>query len=535
MNSNTLFRMKRSSKIGTYSFVMGVVVLAVIIVANLLIGSLPAKVTRFDTSNLGMTEISDETAKFVSKMDEDVTIYWLCEDGVVDEQFRLLLTRYEEAGKHVKVEVVDPLSNPTFTQKYSDSTISAYSFVVESNRRFIILDFMDMYYYTNPVFEVAYQLYPQYIPQDLLQPMSLASLESACAQYGDMVAYMLAQAGYSVSDITTYNTPYSFCAEAKLTAALDYVTQEYIPHAYLITGHEGAAEEGKEIPPKQLTELLNSMGMDLQELNLQVAQSVPTDANCLILFAPESDLSDHETALIQEYVNAGGSIMLTTAPGVVESFTNLQRITALFGLTAAPGLVEEGDTSFIQGSRFTLVPTVSTEHVATAYVSSGSYKPQMPNSHAINVAATLPTGVTVTPLFTTSDKANRVSVADTSVTLGEAGKLHVAVAAVKSVPGENGTAKTAQLTWYGSTEAFTDKYAEATTGGNYYYYAATASFMSASFVSPYEGLASIPLTTQVLTDLTTGAIYGISIATVLVIPVGLLITGIVIWIRRKRR
>ena len=307
MKNKTLFRMKRSAKIGTYSFVMGVVVLAVLIVANLLVGALPSKVTRFDTSNTGLTEISDETAKFVSKMDEDVTIYWLCENGEVDEQFRLLLTRYEEAGKHVKVEVVDPLTNPTFTKKYSDSTISAFSFIVESNRRFIILDFMEMYYFTNPLFEAAYQMYPQYIPQDLLSPMSLVSLESACSQYGNMIVYMMAQQGINVQDVTAYNTLHSFCGEAKLTAALDYVTQEYIPHAYLLTGH------GDTVPDEKLAELMDSMGMNVQELNLQVAQSVPADANCLILFAPKSDLSAHEATLIKDYINAGGSLMLPAA------------------------------------------------------------------------------------------------------------------------------------------------------------------------------------------------------------------------------
>ena len=86
MSHSALFRMKRSVKIGTYSFIMGVVVLAVLIVANLLVGALPAKITRFDTSNLGVTEISDETAKFVSGMTEDVTVYWLCEDGIVSNE-----------------------------------------------------------------------------------------------------------------------------------------------------------------------------------------------------------------------------------------------------------------------------------------------------------------------------------------------------------------------------------------------------------------------------------------------------------------
>ena len=530
MKNKTLFRMKRSAKIGTYSFVMGAVVLAVLIVVNLLVNALPAKVTYFDTSNLGMTEISDETTKFLAKMDEDVTIYWLCENGEVEDQFRLLLTRYEEAGKHVKVEIVDPLEQPTFTSKYTESTISPYSFIVESDRRYTVLDFMDMYYYTNTLFAVAYQMYPQYIPQDLLLPMSLATLESACEQYGTAILYMMAQQGANVQqDITYYNTLHSFCAESKLTSALDYVTQEYIPHAYLLTGH------GDTVPSEKLSELMVSMGMDVHELNLQTAQRVPEDANCLILLAPKNDLSAHEATLVKEYLNAGGSLMLTTSPEVVDTCPNMQSVTALFGLTAAPGMVEEGDTSYISGSRFTLVPTPSTEHTATAYVSSGNFKAQMPNAHAIAVAETLPSGVVVTPLFTTSDKANRVSVSDTSVTLGTAGKQHVAVAAAKSIPLDDGTTDTAHITWYGSTEAFTDKYAEATSGGNYYYFAATLSFMSESFSSSYEKLAAVPLTGESLSGLTNGAVVIIGLVTVILLPAGLLVTGIVIWVKRKRR
>jgi hypothetical protein len=76
------------------------------------------------------------------------------------------------------------------------------------------------------------------------------------------------------------------------------------------------------------------------------------------------------------------------------------------------------------------------------------------------------------------------------VTLGTAGKLHVAVAATKSIPLSDGTADTAHLTWFGSAEAFTDKYAEATSGGNYYFFGATASFMSEPFISAYEELAA---------------------------------------------
>ncbi|MBO5511648.1 MAG: Gldg family protein [Clostridia bacterium] len=527
MSNSALFRMKRSVKIGTYSFIMGVIILALLVVANLLVGVLPAKITQFDTSGLGLTEISEETEKFVSDMGEDVTVYWLCEGGVEDQQIRLLLSRYEEAGKHITVKTVDPLKEPTFTAKYTDSALSPYSFVVESARRSTVIDAGDLYYYTNLLFPLVYQMYPQYIPAELLGPMTAAGLSSACSQYGTMITYMMAQSGYPVEDITQFNTFHSFCAEAQLTSALDYVTREYIPHGYILSGF------GDQTPSESLSELLGTMGQELAPLDLSTSGGIPVDAGCLVLYSPERDLTPHEASLIAAYLNGGGSLMLNTSPEVVESCPNLNSVVALFGLTAQKGLIQEGDTSFISGSQYTLVPTVSTQHTATAYVTSGGFKPMLPDCHPIAAAEKLPEGVTVTPLFTTSDKAVTVSL-DKSTTLTQAGKSHVAVAATKSVATADGTAKTATLTWFASANAFTDTAATASQGGNYYFYAASLSLMGESFTSAYMELPPVSLQTESLevSDSTALIIFAV---TVVLLPLLLLTVGIVIWVRRKRR
>lgn len=529
MKNNVLFRMKRSVKIGTYSLVMGVIVLAVLAVANLLVGALPAKLTQFDTSGRGLTEISEDTKKFVSSMEEDVTVYWLCENGVEDEQFRLLLSRYEEAGKHIRVKIVDPLEEPTFTSKYAASAVNPYSLIIESGRRYTVVDSTDLYLYTNSLFPIVYQMYPQYLPATIAAPMTMASLSSVCSQYGTMIAYMLAQEGFSVEDITVYNTYHSFVGEAKITAVLDFVTREYVPHTYILSGF------GDKTPSESLSGLMSSMGAEATPLDLKTVSAVPVDANCLILYAPERDLTPHEATLLRDYVNRGGSLMLNTSPELAEACPNLNSVTALFGLSASQGLIQEGDTNFISGSsQYTLVPTVSTEHSAAAYVSSGNFKPQMPNAHGIAAAGSLPSGVTVTPLFTTSDKAVRVSLADRSAKLGETGKHYVAVAATKSIALADGTAATADLTWYASADAMTDTVAEATSGGNYYYYGATLSFMSETFTSGYENLAGVSLQSEYL-EVTNGTMLLIGAVTVLLIPGGLLTAGLVIWVRRKRR
>jgi ABC-2 type transport system permease protein len=335
-------------------------------------------------------------------------------------------------------------------------------------------------------------------------------------------------AQYYQIDITKATTHVYYRGQALLTSALDYVTREYIPHGYLLTGHGEAALS------EVLSELLGNMELDVEELDLNVAQAVPADANCLVLFAPASDLSAHETALIKDYLNAGGSLLLNTSPETVQSCPNLLEVCGLFGLSAAPGVVEEGDTSYILGSRFSLLPTVNTEHNVGATLSANGAKALMPNSHAITVAETLPAGVAVTPLLTTSATANRVAVDDPALSLGTAGKLHVAVTAAKSISRPDGTATAAYLTWFGSADAITDTVAESVSGGNYYYYAASLSSMSVPFVSAYEGLAAVDLSGASLA-ISDGPVFLLGALAVLVIPAGLLTAGIVIWVRRKRR
>ena len=529
MNHSTLFRMKRSVKIGTFAFVAGVILLAVLLVVNLLVDALPTTVTRFDASGRGLTEISAETKKMVSNMTEDVTIYWICENGVPDEQTGLLLARYEEAGKHITVKIVDPEKDTELSKKYDLTAMSLYSFIVESDRRATVVDNTDTFYWTNYAFQAAYQYYSQYLPADIVEPMSAAALQSAISQYGSMVTYMLSLQGVTVEDINEFNTVTAYCGEMRLTSALDYVTREYIPHPYLLTGF---GEDAANKPSDSLATLLYSMGMELESLDLSKS-AIPVDANCLMLFNPARDLNEQEVAVITEYLNNGGSLMLNTSPDLVESCPNLEAVTALFGLTPAQGLVQEGDTSYISGDQYTLVPTVTTKHTSAYYVSSSGYKPQMPDSHAITVAETLPEGVTVTPLFTTSDKAVRVSL-NKENTLSEAGSLNVAVAASKSITTADGTTKTASITWYASTAAFTDTVVEGNSGANYYYYAATMSVMGDIFTSPYEELAPVSLQSGYLEADQPALVLSLIVGVILV-PVALLATGIVIWIRRKRR
>ena len=530
MNHSALFRMKRSVKIGTFAFVAGVILLALLIALNSLVSALPAKITRFDASGRGLTEISEETAKMVSELKEDVTIYWLCENGVMDTQTRLLLSRYEEAGEHIKVEIVDPTKDTALSKRYDLSTMSGYSFIVESGRRFTVVDNLDTYLYTNLVFEKVAEVMPNYLPSDITEPMSATVLQSALSQYGAQALLNLTTIlgkDMTGEDISQYNMVSHYCGETRLTSAIDYVTREYIPHPYLLEGF------GESMPSNSLVTLLYSLGMELGTLDLSESE-IPVDANCLVLFDPSRDLTLSEKEAIAEYLNAGGALMLNTSPELVESCPNLASITAMFGLIPAPGIVREGDQNYISGSQYNLVPSVTTKHSSASYLSASGYKPHMTNSHAITVAATLPTGVTAIPLFTTSATATRVSLVDSTIALNTAGTLDVAVAATKTVTTADGTVKAAAITWYASADALTEDAAEETSGANYYYYAATMSVMGDIFTSPYEELAPVSLQWGYLEAGQTAQIICL-VGGAILVPVALLTTGLVIWIRRKKR
>ena len=87
VSNNALYRMKRSVKIGTVSFVICLLLAALLVAVNLLSGLLPAKLSKFDVSGAGLTSVTDETKAFVKGMKEAMGITSIsmicCDDGLI--------------------------------------------------------------------------------------------------------------------------------------------------------------------------------------------------------------------------------------------------------------------------------------------------------------------------------------------------------------------------------------------------------------------------------------------------------------------
>ena len=76
----------RAFRAGTYSVVISLLAIAVVVVLNLIMTKLPAAATRIDLTDSDLLALSDQTKQLVSGLEEDVTVYQILEnDGDEDE------------------------------------------------------------------------------------------------------------------------------------------------------------------------------------------------------------------------------------------------------------------------------------------------------------------------------------------------------------------------------------------------------------------------------------------------------------------
>ena len=137
----------RTARVGGYSFVLSLVVLAILVAVNVLAEKLPSSWTQFDISAAQLYSLTADTKAVVTNLDQDVTIYWISQAGQEDTVIEKLLDRYEELSDHITVLKRDPDVYPTFVQQYTDETVTNNSLVVESGERNRYIGYDDIYQY----------------------------------------------------------------------------------------------------------------------------------------------------------------------------------------------------------------------------------------------------------------------------------------------------------------------------------------------------------------------------------------------------
>ncbi len=487
--------------------VLGSALLAVVIAVNTLLFLLPFGMTEWNTDRRNLVNIPHETETFLAGMNEEATIYWLCENDEVDEPlladwFERLLDRYEQLNEHITVRKV---TDPADVRAMEEIGVNNYDMIISGKTRRTVVGVNELFGYASTVVNDMY---------------NGREMVYSAEEMGQILESLLQS--YPERQEEIQKSLYITCViHAKLTAALDYVTAAITPRPYLLTGVAGS------VLPDGLAAILEEYDSEeLTELDLGEVDAIPADAGCVILHAPLSDLNERETAILNAYLSAGGSLVLTTSPTLwAGDGSRLQSLLTPYGLTALPGIVFESGANYYVSSTDTLVPQVNQQHTMY-YVYAADKNHRMPWSHAIGIAGS----ATAIPIFATSTSAVRKPAGGTSETLGNPTQYCLAAHAVR----ETATGAMSQVIWFGSTDAFTDSVATAATA-NYAYYIEAVELLRGEYVSPYTAIPGVSMTTEAMDKMGTAESIVFVLVLTVILPLAFLFSGVAIWYKRRTR
>lgn len=462
-----------------FSISMIVVVLAIAIFGNYAISLLPQKYTEYDITNNRLYSLCDVTKETVEAVTSPVKIYVYAAEDSKDETVDKILTKYTELNKNITVEYKDPNKSPKFYEKYTDRTPSYNCLFMEMGDNSKYVDYDSMY----------------------------------------VSDYTMDESGQYIENV-------SYDIEGQITAGLDYlVSGRFALSIVGITGHE-------ENPISQgYTDAIAKANYEYTELTL-LGNEIPEDCKLIFINAPTADFSSDDADKIIAYLENGGQVIITL--GIVDDIPNkmpnFNKILSYFEVTVGDGLIVE--TKAFSQSPFFIIPETSNNTVTNGVY--GSKRIWMPYAKALytNEESTEVSAVSFLSTSTASyNKLDLNSDIDYEYSEGDpVGPFDVGMSVTKG--DSDGSLGRAYI--LSSPFIFSDEVDSMTANSS------VTMFMNiANSVAGDDGGAAHVVPTKSM-DTETFIIDNVGgllifIVLMLVVPVALLITGFVIWTKRRKK
>ena len=468
---------KKHIKNGSYTMVMSVIFIAVVIVINMIVSTIPSKYSEIDISSQKLYSIGDETKEMLKDLEKDVTIYQIAQSGSEDENIANLLKKYEDESKHIKVEQKDPVVNPKFVSQYTSDDLSANSLIVVCGDRNKVIDYNNMYETS-----IDYQTY---------------------------------------SSQTT-----GFDGEGQITSAIGYVTSENLPVLYTVEGH------GEKDMDSSIKEDIEKANMDIKSLNLLTEGSVPDDADCLFIDSPSTDFSSDEKDAIIEYLEDGGKAMIFS-DYTTEDMPNFDAILENYGVQRVDGVVFEGDNQhYAMQMPYYLVPTINSTDASSETASAGYYV-LAPYAQGIKQLDDVRDTVKIESILTTSDQAYSKTDLNSNTIEKEDGDVEGPFDLGVSITESLDDDKETQIVYYSTSNLMDSQTNQMVSGGNEKLIIESLKWMTDTEESASVSIPSKSLEVSYLTITDYDAAFW-KICTIALIPGLFLVIGFVVWIKRRK-
>lgn len=493
------------SKAGLVTSYLIVAALVLTILVNTLAGILPEHLTHFDVSGSDTFRITNETRKFLEKVDGDVTLYLISEGGAraTENEIYIFLHNMARINERIKLEVIDPAVNADFIIPYGGEWPENLSVIVKSDKRYQLLSNSDLYYY-----------YVSAMGGNL----SAAEYQYYCSMFQQAIQ----------QDPEKYQATYTafledaqpmFDGNSRICNAINYTLMDHIPVAYMLVGTESAQKASS--LPYNLQETLLLSGYQLKTLTS--TQTIPADCELLVIHTPTQDLSEVEAKALRAYLGKGGKLFLTTqnSPNLAGygAFPNLASVLAEYGLGYGDmtKIVCESDSRYVYGDGTYTYPYSFYARRKT-HAAAGSFSGDVLLTYAHEIVVTETAGVTVTPWLTSSEAGylQGMTTSGTSET-PEKKSLTCGVIAEKG---------DSRVIWISSASAID-------VATNYEWIVSALNWAVGSENATVSiASAAIPSTSLFVTN---GQFALWAILLIVVLPLTFLVIGIAIWAVRKKR
>ncbi len=526
-----LFRRKgmKLYRKGIVSVVMAVVLLA----STATSAFLPAYARAADMSDEQTMSVSVTTEKYLDGLDSDVTLYLLMDDlsddPYYDDRFEAFLERYASYGDRVTLERLPVSESGSLLAEFGITDTSAgyaYAIVAKSDLRSQIISYTSMLYYIHndqTLIELG-------IPTEL----SYADYQSYLEK---LYEYAVSDSAYTEVYYTFLNAPkLHFVGETLLNELIEYVCADLIPKPYVLKGHGEPDMSGL---------LLGSIVSGYGVLKLSDVEAVPADASSLLLLSPAEDYTAEEIEKLSAYLERGGTLTVITDEANLD-MPNLMGLMSAYGLSSEKGEVraevettaadeesedgeeEEESEEAVEVTFTDFVPVlVNDQHDALANLSNlglGDDMIKIQGGNAISFHKTADSSLTTTALLTTHENAF----------VSEDGER---AAYVLGAAAE--TANGARLAWFTGAESYLLTTADITAESDEsLFYPAICPYLTSLWTN-LRYVSNVAENTPVLYEEPYMGASGMSLAIfgllfILILPAGLIATGLVRYYKRKK-
>lgn len=436
-----------------------------------------------------LTEESKEQIKNIDLGENQVNIYFVGysdDDSVLD-----LAKQYKKVNDRISVEAVTATDRPDLAEKYGIESGSE-GIIVENGDRYKVLSSSDLYTY----------------------------------------------------DYTTYES--ISVAEEKLTAAIKSVTADKVPKIYFLSGYsQFSLTSGMQYLNMYLENEIN----EIESLDILSTGKVPDDCNTLVITTPNKDLDEIATNAIIDYINKGGNILwLNAATAYKSDYPNVNKVLAVYGINPFEiGTIRETNTSkMVSGSPDLIMPEIQYSDVTNKiYGSAGVIFINATKINVVDDDTLSQLKVTKTDLIKTSEdsyfRTNFNITSDTAQEGEEKGEFLVGAQFDKIITEKNeetGTEEVkSKLIIYGENYFVSDYQLTQSSQTSVIQYRENKDLVlnSIAYLSDREEDITVRKSTGSVTYTATEQENKIILAIITIVPLLIIIIGIVVWIKRKRK